>query len=293
MDILYQEFQIETNGSDDWVEMKLNQLVGLTWKLHIEDEEEISMEMMKSVFMNWMKKNHPMKSRKDNNYFQLLDEYIQKKNEWITLSRKVVFDEWIGKRIRRMKRGKETIHYHLTEVERGDIQERLDQIEEIMIEMDRSFMRDYSSKEQMDYFNDLFTRQVSKKKTEIRNPFDAFYVNPTSHISNTFSSFDQNDRYKREEEWDYMNVSQKREAVIERSDEITPANFNEMFEKQKRLENQNKSGLDAFFQVEPMQGSSLAFVSNRPMTKEEMEKTITQHLADSEVEGMIRNVKLG
>jgi hypothetical protein len=241
--------------------------------------------MMKRIFVNWMKEHHPIKSKSEKNYSRLLDEYIQKKDKWIQLSRSIVFDEWMGRRVRRMKRSGEKMHFHLTEMEKGDIQERLDQIEETMNDMDRHFMRDYSSKEQMDYFNEIFTRQVSKKKVEVKNPFDSFYVNPTSHISDTYESFDQNDRFKKEDEIDYSLLTQKREAVIEKPDGITMENFNEMFERQRHNDQMShKTGLDAFFQVEPVMGTSSAFTSNRPMTKEEMDQNIHQHLAASELE---------
>jgi hypothetical protein len=289
MDTLYREFQIDPEVSKDWIQESLDHIFGKIWRLSIntdeEEEEDISYEMMKRFFVNWMNQHHPMKSKTEKNYSRLLDEYIQKKDKWIQLSRCIVFDEWMKRRVRRMKRSGEKMHFHLTEMEKGDIQERLDQIEETMNDMDRNFMRDYSSKEQMDYFNELFTRQVSKKKVEVKNPFDSFYVNPTSHISDTYESFDQNDRFKKEDEMDYSILTQKREAVIERPDGITMDNFNEMFERQRTQDQMShRTGLDAFFQVEPVMGTSSAFTSNRPMTKEEMDKTISQHLAASEVE---------
>ena len=289
MDTLYREFQIDPEVSKDWIQESLDHIFGKIWRLSIntdeEEEEDISYEMMKRFFVNWMNQHHPMKLKSDKNYSRLLDEYIQKKDKWIQLSRCIVFDEWMKRRVRRMKRSGEKMHFHLTEMEKGDIQERLDQIEETMNDMDRNFMRDYSSKEQMDYFNELFTRQVSKKKVEVKNPFDSFYVNPTTHISDTYESFDQNERYKQESEMDYTIAIQRKEAMIEKPNGITMDNFNEIFERQRRDEmTSQKSGLDAFFQVEPVMGTSSAFISNRPMTKEEMDKTISQHLVASEVE---------
>jgi hypothetical protein len=289
MDTLYREFQIDPDVSKDWIIESVDHLFGKTWRSQIyideEDEENISYDMIKRIFINWMNQYHPIKSKSEKNYSRLLDEYIQKKDKWIQLSRSIVFDEWMKRRVRRMKRSGEKMHFHLTEMEKGDIQERLDQIEETMNDMDRHFMRDYSSKEQMDYFNEIFTRQVSKKKVEVKNPFDSFYVNPTSHISDTYESFDQNDRFKKEDEIDYSLLTQKREAVIERPDGITMENFNEMFEKQRHNDQMShKTGLDAFFQVEPVIGTSSAFTSNRPMTKEDMDQNIHQHLAASELE---------
>jgi hypothetical protein len=288
MDTLYREFQIDPDVSKDWIEESLDRDFGKMWRsiINKEDgEDDISYEMMKRIFVNWMNQYHPIKSKSEKNYSRLLDEYIQKKDKWIQLSRSIVFDEWMKRRVRRMKRSGEKMHFHLTEMEKGDIQERLDQIEETMNDMDRHFMRDYSSKEQMDYFNEIFTRQVSKKKVEVKNPFDSFYVNPTSHISDTYESFDQNDRFKKEDEIDYSLLTQKREAVIERPDGITMENFNEMFEKQRHNDQMShKTGLDAFFQVEPVMGTSSAFTSNRPMTKEDMDQNIHQHLAASELE---------
>lgn len=288
MDILYREFQIDPDVSKDWIEESLDRDFGQMWRSILNEEDgkdDISYEMMKRIFVNWIHQHHPIKSKNEKNYSRLLDEYIQKKLTWIQLSRSIVFDEWMKRRVRRMKRSREKIHFHLTEMEKGDVQERLDQIEETMNEIDRHFMRDYSSKEQMEYFNEIFTRQVSKKKVEVKNPFDVFYVNPTSHISDTYESFDQNDRFKREDEIDYVLLKEKREAVIERPDGITMDNFNEMFERQRRQEmTSQRSGLDAFFSIEPVIGTSSAFITNRPMTKEEMDQNISQHLADSEIE---------
>ena len=274
MERLYREFGIETSENEDWVEIKLNHLFGSSWKIE-EEEDGITLSVMERIFINWMKKNHPVLRKEEKNYMQFLDEWIQKKKEWIQLSRKIVFDEWMERRIRRMKRSKENIHFDVREMEKMELQERLDQIEEKMNEMDRSFMRNYPSKIQIEYFNDLFTKQVSQQQKEVKNPFDYFYVNPTSDISDTYSSFEQNDRFKKEGEMNYYEVSKRREAMIDRPEGLTLDNFNEMFEKQKRGDSQSKmSGLDAYFQTHTIQGSSIAYQKNRPMTDEEIEKAI-------------------
>ncbi len=286
MDHLYREFQVDSNDTEGWIEHKLDQIFGPSWRLQMntdeEEEDEISYEMMKRFCVDWIQKNHPMKSKSNGKYTESLFQFIQKKKEWVELSRRVVFDEWMGRRIRKMKRSKEAIHFHLSDMEKMDLEERLDQIEDTINEMDRAFMRDYSSKEQMEYFNDLFTHQVANLRVKSNNPFDAFYTNPTSHISDTYSLFDKNDRYLKEEEMNYEDVSKRKEATIQRPDGLTLDNFNEMFEKQKKSENGQMSGLDAFFETNTIQGSSMEYQNRRPMTIQEMEKSIQERLFESD-----------
>jgi hypothetical protein len=155
-----------------------------------EDEEDMDVlyEKMKKI----MSIRHPILTKKENEegYKDNLKWMIELKSIFLKLAGKMVFDNYIGRKIRQLTRlNKEINEENLNVVKKDDVYlfekgshseliEKMDKNTDFYQNTERYILRNFTPKEQMDYLTDMYTHStkenlvIQQKEIELNNFYE-------------------------------------------------------------------------------------------------------------------------
>jgi hypothetical protein len=156
------------------------------------DNEEEDIDVLYEKLKEMMLKNHPLlsKGNDEDKYKKDIKGMIKLKETFIDLGQKMVFDMYFSRKIRQLKKFKkeitgETLNiiqqgeiYLYAKSDHSELIEKLDKVSEYYQNTERYILRNYTSKEQMDYLTDIYSQssreniQIQKREIELNDFFE-------------------------------------------------------------------------------------------------------------------------
>jgi hypothetical protein len=243
-------------------------------------EDEIEIEELKEKINEYMKTNHPLYIRSQ--YYQdgkwiNRNQYEEHKKMYQTkminvsyFYKKMVLDNYMERRMRKMRKEKKDLHFEFDFMEIEELNTKMDETNGYVDANERKVMREFDMKIQMEYFNESF--QEKSEKVNENDPLNEFFQNQIHHVKDKVGTFESNDRILRNEEW--VNYENQREQIANEVnyENIPMENFNAVFEKNRNRIPQDEDILNGFsihHQTVPFPTKSS---QNRPLTLEELLK---------------------
>ena len=265
--IYYEKYEILTETIEQ---------VKQDWNL----EDEMELDEVKEKVNEFMKSNHPLYIRSQhyqNGKWVNRNQYEEHKNMYQTkimnisnFLKKMVLDNYMERRIRKIRKEKKNLHFNLDMMELEDLNTKMDEMKGYVDGNERRVMREFDMKVQMEYFNESF--QEKSEKVDKNDPLSQFFQSQIHHVKDKVDTFENNDRISRNEEW--INYENQREQIANEVnyENIPMENFNDVFEKNRNRIPHDEDILNGFsinHQTVPLSTKSS---KNRPMTLEELLK---------------------
>ncbi len=145
-------------------------------KLFELEEDEEDMDLLYEKMKKIMSIRHPILTKKENeeSYKDNLKWMIELKSIFLKLAGKMVFDNYIGRKIRQLTRlNKEINEENLNVVKKDDVYlfekgshseliEKMDKNTDFYQNTERYILRNFTPKEQMDYLTDMYTHSTKE-----------------------------------------------------------------------------------------------------------------------------------
>jgi len=250
-------------------------------------DDEMDIEDLKERVIEYLNTNHPLYFReiylkdgkwiKKNEYDAHKRLYNEKMKKLENIYKKLVLDNSMNRRIRRMKKEKKEIDFELDFVESAELIAKMDEAKSYLDTIDRKVVRKFDTKTQIDYFNESF--QEKSEKVDINDPLSEFFQNQIRNVKDKVEDFERNNRITRNEEW--MNYENQREQIANEMnyENVSMESFHESFEKNRSKIPQDEDILNGnlkhpFIKMNEHMSCEMQSTSSRtrPMTLEELLK---------------------